>query len=300
MDELEIIEWVRARSRTHSSIRLGVGDDMAVIEAGAECFLVSTDLLLDQVHFDSQIHSPTQIGRKAIARALSDCAAMAVRPVAVLISVALPKSLQGSGIRELFEGMWNTATEFGAVIVGGDTARWDNPLAIDVAVTGEPYSGIAPVRRSGARVGDVIYSTGRLGGSILGKHLAFTPRIDEARALASQLGGNLHAMIDISDGLALDLWRLCKESGVGALLDEALMLDAISDDALTRAQKDGISALQHALSDGEDYELLVTVDPAAKTSSLPMLPLGRIVGSGLSMTRLNGVVEALEPKGFVH
>jgi len=300
MDELEIIEWVRARSRTHSSIRVGIGDDMAIVDAGAGCFLVSTDLLLDQVHFDSKIHSPTQIGRKAVARSLSDCAAMAVRPVSVLISVALPRSMPDPAIRELFQAMCNTAAQFGAVIAGGDTARWNSPLAIDVAVTGEPYLGIEPVPRKGAKLGDVVYSTGRLGGSILGRHLTFLPRIDEARTIATKLGGKLHAMIDISDGLTLDLWRLCQESGVGALLDESLILEAVSDDARTLARTDGISDLQHALSDGEDYELLMAVDPSATISGLPVLPLGRIVQSGLSMTRVHGVVEALVPRGFVH
>lgn len=298
--ELEIIEWVRERSRAHSHILTGVGDDMAVIAAPAQQILLSSDLLLDGVHFDSKIHTPAQIGRKAVNRALSDCAAMAVKPVAVLISVALPENMGASAIKELLEAMHLAAEHFGAGVAGGDTARWNAPLAIDISITAEPYPGLAPVQRNSAKVNDSIYVTGPLGGSILHKHFSFTPRIPEALALASRLVGDLHAMIDISDGLSLDLWRICEASGVGALLDESALEAAISSDARECSEKDGIAALKHALSDGEDYELLLAVAPTADVGGLHLTPIGRIVGSDMNLTRLDGKVEPLRPRGYMH
>jgi|CXWL01.1.fsa_nt_gi thiamine-monophosphate kinase len=300
MNELEIVEWVRRRSRTHSSILTGVGDDMAVIAAPTDKFLLSSDMLLDGVHFDSKIHTFRQIGRKAVARALSDCAAMAVRPTAVLVSVALPKDMPSPSVEELFEAMHVVAEEFGAGVAGGDTARWDAPLAIDISIAAEPYPGIAPIRRDGARINDLLYTTGRLGGSILGKHLTFVPRIQEARTIAARLGGDLRAMIDISDGLALDLWRMCEASSVGALLDETSLSNVISSDARLCAAKDGVDCLHHVLSDGEDYELLVAASPSADTTGLSLIPIGRIVAGGLGLTRLSGQVETLQPRGYVH
>ncbi len=279
---------------------MGVGDDMAQIAAPTNQFLLSSDLLLDGVHFDSQIHTFRQIGRKAVARALSDCAAMAVRPTALLVSVALPKQMSSQNVEDLFEAMHVMAEEFEAGVAGGDTARWNAPLAIDITVAAEPYPGITPIKRSGAKSNDVLYTTGPLGGSILGKHLAFVPRIQEASTIATRLGNDLHAMIDISDGLTLDLWRMCEASGVGALLDESLLTNLISDAARNCAQKDGADALVHALSDGEDYELLLSVAPSADTAGLPLIPLGRVGLSGLAITRLDGRVETLKPKGFVH
>jgi thiamine-monophosphate kinase len=300
MDELEIVRWVRERSRAHPAVLTGVGDDMAVIAAPAGQFLLSSDLLLDGVHFNSNDYTFVQIGRKAVARALSDCAAMAVRPVAALVSVAFPKDMPWSKLKDLFEGMHKVAEEFGAGIAGGDTARWDAPLAIDITITAEAYPGITPVKRSGAKINDSIYITGSLGGSILGKHISFNPKIAEAYAIATRLGGDLHAMIDISDGLALDLWRMCEASQIGALLDEPALQSVISAEARQRAARDEIDALQHALSDGEDYELLLAVAASADVGELPLTPIGRMVSRGLNLTGLNGKVEPLQPQGFVH
>ncbi len=273
---------------------------MAVIAAPAGQFLLSSDLLLDGVHFDSNVHAFRQIGRKAVARVLSDCAAMAVRPVAVLVSVALPKNMPWSNVKDLFEGMHAVAEEFGAGIAGGDTARWGSPLAIDITMTAEAYPEIAPVKRSGAKINDALYTTGPLGGSILGRHMAFCPRVAEALTMATRLGSDLHAMIDISDGLALDLWRMCEASQVGALLDESALQSVISAEARQCAARDGIDALQHALNDGEDYELLLAVTPSATVEGLELRPVGRIVSSGLTLTRLDGKTEQLKPEGFVH
>ena len=300
MNELEIVEWVRRRSRTHFAIVTGVGDDMAVLRASGSQILLSSDLLLDGVHFISKDHSFLRIGRKAVARALSDCAAMAVNPTALLVSAALPSALESTSVEELFEGIHRAADQFGAGIAGGDTAKWEGPLAIDIAVLAEPFPGIAPVLRNGAKVGDRVCITGSLGGSILGKHLDFVPRIREAKIIAQTLGEYLHAMMDISDGLTLDLWRMCEASGVGAKLDEILLQGVISDDARRSSAGDGKSALEHAMTDGEDYELLVAVAPQADLRELELSPIGTIVKEGLQFQWRDSGVEVLRPGGWIH
>ena len=302
-DELELVQWLQRRKQTPACVRLGIGDDMAVLTCSSDRMLVSSDLLLDGVHFESRRHSPLQIGRKAVARSLSDCAAMAVHPIAAVASVVLPHKMDLATAKELFEGVFRGAAEFEVPVVGGDTARWNHPLAIDVTVIAEPFSGVEPITRSGARVGDHIYVTGVLGGSLLERHMNFTPRIAEAKLLAERLGADLHAMIDVSDGLLLDLWRVCRESGVGAVLDERQVLGVVSEDAKRMATTDNRTALDHALSDGEDYELLVTIAAEIATAPGapgPLLPVGRVVENGLALARVNGSVEEIEPRGYVH
>jgi thiamine-monophosphate kinase len=296
-DELELVQWLQRRKQTHACVRLGIGDDMAVLTCSSDRMLVSSDLLLDGVHFVSQRHSPRQIGRKAVARGLSDCAAMAVRPIAAVASVVLPHKMDLATAKELFEGVFSGAAEFDVPVVGGDTARWDHPLAIDVTVIAEPFSGVEPITRSGARVGDQVFVTGVLGGSLLGRHMNFTPRIAEAKLLAERLGADLHAMIDISDGLLLDMWRVCRESGVGAVLDERQLLGVVSEDAKRMATTDNRTALDHALSDGEDYELLVTtvaeIAAAPGGAPGPLRLIGRVVEDGLALARADGSVEEI-------
>lgn len=299
-DELKFVEWLRSRQPSHPSMILGIGDDMAMLRTTGDRILVSSDMLLDGVHFDTGRHSLHAIGRKAIACSLSDCAAMAVRPLAATVSVALPESMQITEAEELLAGMFSIAEEFQLAIAGGDTNRWSHPLAIDVAITAIPYPGIEPVRRCGARPGDSLYVTGPLGGSLLGHHLAFQPRVREAEALGRHLGQRLHAMIDISDGLSLDLWRLCMESKVGAEFDERQLHGVISEDARNAAATSRRTPLEHALTDGEDFELLMAVNGEVSGSDIPLLRIGRITESGLTIARENGRVESLEPRGYVH
>jgi len=299
-DELQFVEWLRSRQRSHPSVIFGIGDDMALLRTTGDRILVSSDMLLDGVHFGTSRHSIYAIGRKAIACSLSDCAAMAVRPLAATVSVALPRNLPLEGAEELLAGMSSMAEEFELAIAGGDTNRWPHALAIDVAVTATPNLGIEPVRRYGARPGDELYVTGPLGGSLLGHHLAFQPRVREAKMLAERLGRRLHAMIDITDGLSLDLWRLCVESKVGAELDERELRGVISEDANQAAAFSGRAPLDHALTDGEDFELLMAVDGEATGTDIPIFRIGQITASGLTISRDDGVVETLEPRGYVH
>ena len=311
-DELDFVEWLRGRQRAHRAVRLGIGDDMAILTTPpvsgpdgkviGQPLCLASDMLLDGVHFDAKRQDPALIGRKAIACNLSDCAAMAVRPLAATLSIALSPNAGLSFAQEVLQGAFGIAEEYDLAIVGGDTTRWPHPMVIDVAIAATPYPGIEPVGRGGAGVGDVLFVTGPLGGSLFARHLTFTPRVKESRVLAQALGGRLHAMIDLSDGLSLDLWRLCEASKVGAILDEHQMASVVSDDAKAAAGADGRSPLEHALTDGEDYELLVAVSPevTGPPEGLSLYPVGRVTESGLAMRRTNGRTEPLKPKGYVH
>jgi thiamine-monophosphate kinase len=299
--ELEFVQWLQSREPRKSSVELGIGDDMAIVRTPAGQVLLASDMMLDGVHFDSSRHDLRLIGRKAVACNLSDCAAMAVKPLASTISVAWPRDRSPDDAKKLFEGMEAIAGEFGLALVGGDTVSWDQPLAIDVSIAGVPYEGIKPVRRCGAQVGDLLYVTGPLGGSVhSGHHLRFTPRVREARVLAEALGSRLHAMIDLSDGLALDLHRLCQASGVGAIVEQRRLEAVISEAAKAASADSGRTAMDHALSDGEDFELLFATRGEIEPAETPVFPLGRITDRGVYLHRVDGQTEGLEPRGFLH
>ncbi len=298
--ERQLVAWLAERKGGHRNLSLGIGDDMAALDGVPGTVLVSSDMLLDGVHFDTQRDDLRAIGRKAIACSLSDCAAMAVRPIAVTVSIAWPKGRSIEEARHLLSGMFEMADEFETAVAGGDTTSWDHPMAIDVAITAVPHAGVEPVRRDGAVAGDSVYVTGPLGGSLLGKHLTFRPKVDEAAGLARSLGSRLHAMMDISDGLSLDLWRMCEASGVGAVLDGRASEAVISDAARKLATADGASALDHALSDGEDFELLLAVEGDAGEAPVDLYPVGRIAERGFAIQRADGRIDTLEPKGYVH
>jgi len=306
-NELEFVNWLRRRSRPAANVGLPIGDDMAMVALSGRSddtgprILLTADMLLDGVHFDTSKHRFSEIGRKALACSLSDCAAMAVRPVAALVSLALPLDLELDRAKEIYEGMTELEKQFDVSVVGGDTNRWRHPLVIDVVVAAEPHPGIEPVRRSGGRPGDEIFVTGKLGGSILSKHLSFVPRVEESRRLANALGDNLHAMMDISDGLSLDLWRMCQASNVGAIIDENAVRGVISDDAMRLASGDADEALEHALSDGEDFELLLAVAPGAENrSGVKLHRIGTLCENGFRMNGSDGIICDIHPKGYVH
>ena len=254
--EFAFIDWIRARTAAHPSVPLGIGDDAALLRIAppGEC-LLTVDMLMDGVDFRLSETDPRAIGRKALAVSLSDIAAMAGRPLAALVSVALPHRVGRQLGEQLHAGIQALADEFEVALAGGDTNSWDGPLVVSVTVVGEPTSK-GPVRRSGAQAGDWIMVTGELGGSISGKHLSFQPRICEALALNQ--AADLHAMIDISDGLAADLYHILDESLKGAVLrSDAVPISPAA--RKTTPQKGEKTPLEHALGDGEDFELLFTV-----------------------------------------
>jgi thiamine-monophosphate kinase len=253
-NELELIQWIRQRVTGTAGLQLGIGDDAAIWQPNGRALLLTTDVLMDGVDFRVHEVTPRLIGRKAVAVNLSDLAAMAGVPKVALVGTALPKAQGMSFAQELHVGMQELADEFGVAIIGGDTNIWDGPLVISVMLLGEATERGA-VRRSGGRAGDWLFVTGPLGGSIHGHHLTFTPRVREALLLQERV--DLHAMIDLSDGLAADLHHLLDESHVGATLEAA----AIPISEAARQATDGRDPLEQALQDGEDFELLFAVSP---------------------------------------
>ncbi len=299
--EFAFIEWLRRRTGPDGRVRVGPGDDTAVLDWGAPApCLVTTDMLLEGSCFRVEEAGPRRVGRKAMAVNLSDIAAMAGEPFAAVVSVGLPRTGGRALAEELYLGMREVADAFQTPIVGGDTNSWDGPLVLSVALLGRAV-GRGPVLRRGATPGDWILVTGPLGGSILGKHLDFTPRVREALVLNEE--AELHAMIDVSDGLAADLHHVCAESGCGAVLRAETI--PIADDA--RRMADGRAPLEHALGDGEDFELVFAVAPPdgrrlLETQPVPGIRLhhvGEFVERGLWLEE-GGVRRPLEPKGYVH
>lgn len=300
--EFAFIDWVRRQTPSDPRVLIGPGDDTAALRltSGAPC-LVTTDMLLEGSCFRLAQAGAYRVGRKAMAVNLSDIAAMAGRPVAAVVSVGLPRQGGRSIGEELFRGLRELAGAFDTAIIGGDTNSWDGPLVISVTLIGEDRTRRGAIRRSGARPGDWLLVTGPLGGSILGKHLDFTPRVHEAIRLDEV--SELHAMIDISDGLSADLAHITEESRCGAVLRSADI--PISDDA--RRMTDGRSPLDHALSDGEDFELLFAVSPEDGKRLLAEQPV-----RGIRLSAIGECIEAghwletegkrapLEPRGWVH
>ena len=211
--EFDFIDWLRRRTPADQRVVLGPGDDTAAVSvAPGRPVLVTTDMLLEGSCFKLAEAGPRRRRPKADGGQLSDIAAMAGNPIAAVISVGLPRAGGRSLGEELYQGLREMADEFNTAVVGGDTNSWDGPLVISVTLLGEP-TGRGPVTRSGARHGDWLLTTGPFGGSIRGHHLDFKPRIQEAIRLHEV--ADLHAMIDVSDGLAADLWHICTESGIG-------------------------------------------------------------------------------------
>ncbi len=294
MGEFEYIDWLRRQTPPAGRVAVGPGDDCAVLDwsEGKPC-LVTTDMLMEGRHFVLAEVGAHRVGRKAMAVNLSDIAAMAARPIAAVVDVALPKIGGRKLAEELYRGMREMADAFDTALVGGDTNSWDGPLVIAVTVLGEA-AGRGPVTRSGARPGDWLMVTGPLGGSLRGKHLDFTPRIREALQLHALI--ELHAMIDISDGLAADVYHICDESHCGAVL--------IAEDI--PVSKDAES-LEQALRDGEDFELAFAASPADGERLLRDQPVGGIqlsrigefVAEGYWIEK-NALREPLEPRGWTH
>ncbi|MFO0917567.1 MAG: thiamine-phosphate kinase [Planctomycetaceae bacterium] len=216
MSEFSFIESIRRRVTDRLPVLVGIGDDAAVLAESDRPLLVTTDMLMEGTDFKFPETSPQLAGRKSLAVNLSDIAAMAGEPTAAFVSVALPKQRGEAFALAFFDGLLSLADEFDVVIAGGDTNTWDGPLVASITALGRPF-GKQAVTRAGAKPGDVIFVTGELGGSITEHHLTFTPRVTEAKWLTEL--ADLHAMIDISDGLAADLHHILDASQVGAVLD---------------------------------------------------------------------------------
>jgi thiamine-monophosphate kinase len=299
--EFAFIDWLRRQTPADPRVPIGPGDDAAAVRfTPGALTLVTTDMLLEGSCFRLEEAGPQRVGRKAMAANLSDIAAMAGRPVAAVVSLGLPRR-GGRGLAEaLYRGLRAMADAFDTALVGGDTNSWDGPLVISVTLLGEA-TGAGPVRRNGARPGDWLLATGAFGGSIRGKHLDFTPRVREAMRLHEL--AHLHAMIDVSDGLGADVGHICDESGCGAVLKA----EAIPITEAARAMGDGRTPLAHALSDGEDFELVFAVAPGDgrrliethPVSGVTLTHIGECTHAGLWIDE-NGTRRPLEPQGYVH
>lgn len=265
----------------------GPGDDCAVVDHPGDpdrLQLLKTDALVCNVHFAPDA-VPEEVGWKAVARVVSDFAAMGGRPERFLVTLALPPETELAWAEGLYAGIGTGLRAFGAVLAGGETARVPHGSAavISVAATGSVARQNLVLRSTG-RVGDVLMVSGRLGGSIAHKHLNFQPRLKEADWLVSNFKPT--AMMDVSDGLAKDLPRLAEASGCGFELDF---------DALPKSEGCGVD---QALGDGEDYELLMAVAPervadlkaawARQFPDLELSEIGRLVERGEGMTLQGG------------
>jgi len=311
MDELALVDWITRHSRSLGPlVKVGPGDDCAVLAGtGREDIHFTIDEVVEGTHFRlagrglGPRASGRDVGYKALAAAVSDLAAMGARPIAAVAAASLRKGMAGTFGRAIHLGLTAAARDSGCPLVGGNISETAGPIAVTVAAIGCAPEGSCFLR-SAARVGDAVFVTGELGGSILGRHLHPVPRFAESRRLR-ELGG-VHAMMDVSDGLALDLWRLARASRVGAAIDAARV--PVSPDARRLARLTGKSALEHALSDGEDYELLFTASSAAaeRIERLWDLPtrlsrLGEIVPRSKGLLIREGArLRRLEPAGYRH
>ncbi len=306
--ELDFVAGLLAGLPADPRLEVPAGDDAAVIRPPASRrTVVTVDMLMEGVDFILGPEcSPQAVGHKSLAVNLSDLAAMGSRPEAAIVAVALPRNGGDAIGRGIQAGIAPLAAAHHVALAGGDTNSWDGPLVVSITAIGSVPPGAA-WRRDGARPGDVIVATGRFGGSILGRHLAVEPRCREAAAIAGRF--RVHAAIDVSDGLALDLARMMTASGTGAIID----LDAvpIHPDAERLATRDGRSAIQHALGDGEDFELLLVLphdeakrlveQMASEDLGTPLTIIGEVVAGGGLMGRSGrGQLSPLLPHGYEH
>ena len=295
--ELELIQHLRSLPGTEL-----IGDDAAVIGDR----IITVDMLTEGVDFILADVDPTLIGRKALAVNLSDIAAMGGVPHWIFMAVALPRTSALELAQQLLVGARPLIDKYNLVLAGGDTNTWDGGLVISITVIGcTTEKGV--FRRSGGKAGDRILVTGKLGGSILQHQFCFEPRIDEALHLNKHY--TIHSAIDISDGLSLDLNRLATESRLGATIFEAKI--PVAADAVTLSQQSGRSPLDHALTDGEDFELLFSLAPSEAEKLLSVQPfqpsgitlydIGELNSeAGLRIVMADGITKPLKPRGFEH
>ncbi|MBP9733739.1 MAG: thiamine-phosphate kinase [Candidatus Omnitrophica bacterium] len=294
MTEAGLIDWIRKASPADSRVLVGIGDDAAVVRGSAQ-MAFKTDMIIENVHFERRGSRPEDWGYKAAAVNLSDMAAMGAKPEYALAAVGLPADMSPNCARAIHRGMMRALGAFGVALVGGDTCRSER-ITIAVFMAGSINRG-KMFLRSGGSSGDVLFVTGKLGGSLrFGRHLRFVPRIRESEYLAKHY--QVRAMMDISDGLAKDLRLLGAESGTGAELETARI--PVHSDAGRR----GVSA---ALLDGEDFELLFALkdvqarrlerDRAAGRLGMRFYRIGRLVPKkqGFTLIGTDGTRQNIPP-----
>jgi len=302
MTEDDIIDFIKKRLKYRNrDVIVGPGDDTAVLNYDRNHYLLlTTDCIVENIHFKRPAASFFQIGRKAMAVNLSDIASMGGLPLYALVSAGFPAGFPIKAIAKIVDGMQKMADTYGFDIVGGNLSR-SPVLFIDVSMAGKVEKKYLKLR-SGAKPGDAIFVTGKLGGTLLNKHLNVMPRIKEGRKIIRSV--RVNAMMDISDGLSTDLCRMVLSSGVGFRIffgDIPVSADAV------RMSRTGKDAILHALNDGEDYELLFTVPAGdknkvpARVDSVPVTCIGEITKEkkclGLSV---KGKTVNIKPAGYSH
>ncbi len=289
--EFDLIRRLTAGLGPAPGLEVGPGDDAAVLEGG---WVMSCDLSIEDVHFRRAWLSPEEIGGRAARAALSDLAAMAAEPIGVLLALAgAPADHRDGTLEALGRGARAAAESCGAALLGGDLTRSPGPLLLDVVAVGRT---LEPIRRSGARPGDALFVTGRLGlasavvtqlraghavpDSVRARFARPVPRLAEARWLADT--GLIHALIDLSDGLGGDAGHMARASGVGLEIDDDAVPLAPEAEALLGERE----AREHAYAGGEDYELLLAADPALASRRDEF----ERAFPGVGLTRIGGVV----------
>lgn len=304
---------------------LGIGDDAAVIPTSPKT-VVCTDLIAEGTHFVVDDDRSLQLaGRKALAVNISDIAAMGAVPTDAVLSILVSRESGFRQATQITKGLLDLASEFRVRLIGGDTCTSAGPVVINVTLLGQ-LEGQHPLLRSGAQPGDVIVVTGSFGGSILGKHLNFQPRLNEIRSLRERV--TINSLTDVTDGLARDLYSILESSQVGATIDadaipiadavHLLDVNAISPSPIAPPYQDFAAAhslapgLYHALNDGEDFELLLTMAESQWHQlhndlrsgkiklSCPMTPIGRIESGDQLKLRANDQTLVLPPGGYDH
>ena len=295
LSEFKLIDVIKRKAAFRPDVVVGIGDDTAVLpHSSSKYLLLTTDMTAQGVHFKKGAKA-AGIGHKALARNISDIAAMGGMPTYAVVSIGLPKRTPQTFVDGLYMGINTLARRFKVAVVGGDTIASPH-LVVNIALLGEVKKKDL-VLRSGAKGGDWIFVSGPLGRAWkTDKHLAFTPRVREARFLVERFKPN--AMIDISDGLAGDLGHILEQSRVGAVLFEE------------QIPRNAGANLRDALYDGEDFELLFTLSPAKAKALLSwqekrrrwfFYPVGEITkASGLRLLKADGGTESLKIKGFTH
>ena len=327
LSEHEIIRLVRERShKKKNNLTKGIGDDCAVFGSTKKgLWLVTTDTLVDTIHFNRDFHPPHLLGRKCIAVNLSDIAAMGGIPRFVLVSVSLPSNIDTSWLTQWFDGVNEIIDEYDCCLIGGDTVQ-ARELSITVTLLGEPGPG-GTIFRSGACENDTVYVSGFLGDSATGLqllqnqsvdpenkkwaelidiHLNPTPQVDVGLQLAQS--GFVTSMQDISDGLATDLSHICHESNVGAVLTQNSLPQ--SPNIAEAAKTVGKDVLDLQLFSGEDYQLVFTVKQSrghqvesmiSESLNQSIYAVGRITkGSGVFLEKNNGECVDISFKGYEH
>jgi thiamine-monophosphate kinase len=291
MKEFELIKLLTRELPSNPATVVGPGDDCAVIDLGipGKYALFKTDAVVEGVHYLADT-APERVGHKSLARCLSDIAAMAGTPVCALVTLALPKDYAADWAWRVYQGMAALARRYQVSVAGGETTTNPERTLLSISVLGTVASDRC-ILRSGAKPGDALFVTGELGGSGEGHHLDFEPRLAEAQWLAERLA--IHAMIDLSDGLASDLRHILDASGCGAeLLATAVPISPAAKRAGAANRSTAKPALAAALTDGEDFELLFAV---ASKDAVPLMDQWKERFAG---TRLSCIGRLTETRGL--